>query len=416
MAHETWERRHKIWLALSLCVWIPIVTKAIRKLGTENDFSFCYDAAAAIASGASPYGPELPYFYPPLLALLLVPLSWLPLALAGAIWLLLKIPILYYSANVFAPRDGWSPELRRAWILAAPVLVFRFLDSDLVTGNCNVYLLGGVTLCVDLARRSGSFAAAAALAAVVAVKPSPLYLVPMLFSSGRRKLAVAAALLVPLLLWGPSLLLPEPPVGSRDQFAETVASVLRVEPLPGREAPGDYQPGQSLRPLIHRWTRPIDATSHDRKIVTINFVEWSRAQSEWTYRALAIALAIFGLAWARRKPLEWSVAWGLVLLLLISPYARKAQFVFVLPALLLLIHALAVGRLSPFWGRATLIVYFVLCQLSTRAVWGKDLSKWWVGWGVIGLGALVLLPALARTGRSVAAATPSPPDEVRATS
>ena len=113
------------------------------------------------------------------------------------------------------------------------------------------------------------------------------------------------------------------------------------------------------------------------------------------YRATAAILALIGLAACRGRGATWTVAWGAVLLLLISPYSRKAHFVLLLPAFSLVWESLLAGTARRPRVVATLLALaFVLGQLSTPALWGKSNAALLLGAGVVGMAAMVILPAM----------------------
>src|SRR5687768_18569369 len=78
-----------IWIAFALITIYFFMTTG----GGAIDFEGYYHASQAIAAHDSPYGlreqglSNHPYFYPPLLAIGLLPLTSLPLMAAATIWL-----------------------------------------------------------------------------------------------------------------------------------------------------------------------------------------------------------------------------------------------------------------------------------------------------------------------------------------
>src|SRR4051812_27961858 len=81
------------WLALALAVAILTVelASADPRIG-DDDFGVFYAGAAALAAGQSPYVGD--FVSPPWFALVLAPLTVLPLPAARALWLALNLALL----------------------------------------------------------------------------------------------------------------------------------------------------------------------------------------------------------------------------------------------------------------------------------------------------------------------------------
>ncbi|MFN0058293.1 MAG: glycosyltransferase family 87 protein [Planctomycetota bacterium] len=382
-------------ILIAFFVWAPLCWKGLRRLGDETDFTIYLDAARRLLAWQAIYDGE--YMYPPLLAFLLTPFALLPGWLAGALWLLAKIPLCAWSAHRLLTAGPWSARQRRIGLALAPLLIYRFLDSDLTTGNSNVYVLAGCVLGFAFAAQGRAMTGGLLLAAASAIKLAPLYLVAAAIAnrSFRFALASSCALLVFLAL--PFLGCPEGPhVGLREFNKANTAAILAVdEPVDRNGSDHDlsgYVAGQSLRAFLHRILRPIDASAHDGgEIVAINWCALSGGTVEWIYRILAVlggGLCIWAM---RHRSWRWTIAFACAVLLWLVPYARKGHFVLLLPGYLLMVETLLTARLErKTWIWLTVISSWMLGQLSTSGVWGKPqvtiiLSYCPVGWAAVAL-------------------------------
>ncbi|MGE3164508.1 MAG: glycosyltransferase family 87 protein [Planctomycetota bacterium] len=402
-----WSRALPPWAwGLAVAQWLPILVKAVRNSAEPTDFYVFHAAASRLLAGESVYGPDYAYFYPPLFAYLMTPYAWVPVRAAAIWWAFLQVPCFYYAASRFLP-EASRVGRARPWILAfSPLLVFRFIDSDVVNGNCNVVLLALLAGMVHLLRHERAVWAGGVLAVVGAIKLSPLYLVPTLAIAGRWRAAVAATLIFPVVFAVPFWLQSQEIERSGNHLQEVLRIVLTVAerdddesraahlpPLPPTPEELDgYVPGQSLRPILHRWLRATDATAHDKRTVRLNVVDLAPQTVEWIYRGGAFALALGVLFLMRGTSLRWAIATGLTALLLISPYSRKAHFVFLLPALFLLLELGWTAWRHP--AKVALLVSWSLGQLSARAFLGKTWSKLAVGAGAPFFSAVVVLVGL----------------------
>jgi hypothetical protein len=142
----------------------------------------------------------LPFNYPPHVALLLAPLSLLPLPAAFALWTALQLGLLALAARLIgALSAGWAAAERRQLLVAA--LALPALLGTLMRGNVSLLLLVALLLWLR-ARRGGRPLAAGAWLAAQLIKPQLAALPLASLLGGRRwaELAAAAA-------WGAGLLI-----------------------------------------------------------------------------------------------------------------------------------------------------------------------------------------------------------------
>jgi len=383
----SWKRGQRWIVLIASAAWCSLLVKGVRKLlkGDGNDFTIIYSATERWASGDPIYDGS--YMYPPFFVLLLGPLVIFPVQIAGVIWLIAKIPIFHFSASVLVRAARIPESWRFSAIGLAPVIVYRMLDSDCATGNVNVMLLGAVALAVHWLQSGKESKAGIALGAMAAVKLAPAYLIVALAVARRGKLALSGVLAMTLFLVVPCFMVHEGLGGSFERFLNTSNAVF----VPGEIGDGGsgYVPGQSLRALSHRLLRPIDATAHDQgRHVTINVLDTSAATAELTYRGLAALLALAGLFWVRRREPAEVIALALIVMLLVSPYSRKAHFVLLLPA-----YCICLGLLG---ARLYGVSSWAVIQLTTRSVWGKATAALFVAYCPFAFGSALLIPVLLR--------------------
>lgn len=121
--------------------------------GYIGDFSHFYYAAKAVREGVDPYSVhERGYLYLPLLAILMVPLTVLPIGWAGAVWAMVNAfmlgAVLVLGAREFARRLG-SEQDRLAISVAALVTLGVLLDktrTELRLGQTDVLIALGLVV------------------------------------------------------------------------------------------------------------------------------------------------------------------------------------------------------------------------------------------------------------------------------
>ncbi len=223
-----------------------------------SDFAAYWGAAAELLQGRSPYG-HITYVYPPLLAVILIPLALLPYLAARRVFLALSVAMLLIAAEIVARGRRGFPRL---WPFLA-LAVVGTASENLVLGQAQPLLLLLVTASFVAARRGRPATAGAGLGLAAAVKLWPALLLAAPAGHARRRAVAAGALvlgaglvLVPLVrvLPGPSA----PPAtdyafGTPAVLNGSVAGLaMRTASFPGSGAPPPpswYQVGGALQTL-----------------------------------------------------------------------------------------------------------------------------------------------------------------------
>ncbi len=372
-----------------------------------NDFEMFWEGARRTLSGGDVLAvegwgyPYLPTFYA-----VMAPLGLLPLGAAAIAWHAAKAALL---GAVFAglwkllDRAGFQAQTPLASVVAA-VGMARSLDSDLQLGQSNVVVLALMAAAIYalLTHRDELAGLAAALAALYKVTPGLL----LVHLAWKRSWRAAAWSGIGLALFG--ALLPAAALGpgeTRRIYEHFYEKLVRpqLEGDHAREAEG-FMPGQSLAPVLHRWLTPIAAVIPDRgreasgEPIRINVVSLDERTAGRIARALQIAL-VLGMLWltrplgdeVRRAPRALLEA-GLVVavMLLASPYARKAHFVsLAIPLATCAAYALRHREKSP----ALLVLVLVAALLPAVAapdILGRDLANRVNAYGTFTAAALLL--------------------------
>jgi hypothetical protein len=168
------------------------------------DFTVYYAAASAMSHGQNPYilanltqhvppsaiNPVLTYSYPPLLALLIVPLTAVPLEMASHLWLTINLLAPGVSAGMVLWAAGWKPKPIIVAALLLGAIFFLPCLYTYISGQASLWSLLWASLGLFLFSRK-YHAPAGASWALAWAKPHPLPLLPIdLFFKNRRGLAV----------------------------------------------------------------------------------------------------------------------------------------------------------------------------------------------------------------------------------
>ncbi len=207
--------------------WFDVRERARLDRGLKRhrtDFTVYTAAATALAEGADPYEARSPrgwrYVYPPFLAVVLAPLTRLPVPDAALVWYALSVAALA-AAGVATARTLGPPT---PWIAAGAALALcaPFVGQCLQRGQVTTLLLASQVGALVSLRRGRDVTAGLLLAFGVAVRLTPLLLAGMVgiaclrrFLAGERAAALRfpagllaglaiAFVVVPVLALGPA--------------------------------------------------------------------------------------------------------------------------------------------------------------------------------------------------------------------
>ena len=315
-------------------VWWLVAWSDARAGRERNDFlNYSLRAAEVISAGQDPYDREIVgrnYNYFPLNATLLLPLTHLSHPSAQGFWTALNlyfvVGIVFFGGRL-AGREG-----ERRWVWAVAVLLAaRFFADNLKLGqwNTSVCFLTFLGLYLVACRRPLAGGISISLAA--GLKYMPVFFLPYLLLKKQWKASLA--MVCGAAFW--ILVLPSVVLGPK-----THAFLFRRFIEHGLEhtrgmVEGTAVNGHSLFVFVYRLMTPaFDKSKAGYPPVRINLFDFSPGAAENVALIVVGLLVIFTL-WVlfrgrSRKPREGitgdEVALVFAVLLMVSPEARKAQF------------------------------------------------------------------------------------------
>ena len=166
------------------------------QIGRARGWAAMYDPSIFLPAVTAVVGRPLPYLNPPELAWLVLPLSWLPYALAGWIWTGVLAAAFAIAWSLAAPGPR-SVRLVHGLVAATLLPVF----VGFLFGQVSLIVVAAVVLCWWLIRRGRPWLAGVALAAL-SLKPQVAFLVPLaLLAAGYWRVVLGwLAVTVPLAL------------------------------------------------------------------------------------------------------------------------------------------------------------------------------------------------------------------------
>jgi Glycosyltransferase family 87 len=360
---------------LTLAAILIVAAAFTQKVSDKMPDFEVYWTAAVRARAAEPlYRAEDAHFqfkYLPAFAVLAIPIGFLPLPAAKAVWFTTSVALLVI---LIASGIRMLPEIRRPrWFLvaAAVVVMGKFYGHELVLGQVNLLLGVLVGAAVVLLRGRHEAAAGALLAAAVIVKPYAVIFLPWL--AARRRVASIGAATGGLLF---ALLLPTTIYGV-DGNVRLLADWWRT--VAGSTAP--------------------NLLNNDNVSAAAMWAKWLGPGDRAAWLATATGLLLLGaaaLVHARRADLRFpeglEAAFLLTLIPLLSPQGWDYVFLLATPAVLILTNYSEEFRPS---ARAVLVAALLTIGLSLFDVMGRATYARFMALSIISVCFLIVVTMLA---------------------
>ncbi|MEX2119679.1 MAG: glycosyltransferase family 87 protein [Pirellulales bacterium] len=406
------------WILIAAAALFIVFGFVFTRKGERSEWHTCYiRAARRMQAGLVIHRAEpVAYAYPPAMALLAVPFSWLDNRQSLAAWYALNV---LATSIVFA--SAWrltgGPPLKRLsgrWLATAllgTLLAGRFLAAPLENQQFDMVIAALLLVGCCRLGRGRDIAAGVWLGAAAAMKCTPLLFAPYLVYRGKFKAALLLVAVALALNGASDLVYPKQDGGSY-LVDWTSTFLLKV----ARTAPGvwdsDLVLNQSLAGLINRLVQSGFPTTADRLPSALAGL---MPRQVWLIRGLvafsaAALVAVF--AWRLGKPFSAPAAASLdsrplpldqvqtgiecaavlCLMLLLSPMSSKAHYVVLLPACFLFARLLVNERRTwLYWLLPPLLATGPLCS---KGLVGKTLGDLTLAWGLPTWFALLLLAVM----------------------
>jgi hypothetical protein len=355
----------------------------------QNDFNVYYYAGREVLAGRDPYqnslGPWTPYLYPPVLAVLIVPLALLPVQAAAFIWFIVSATSFVLAARLASmlsvcgvasgsdPNRDQTESDREALVgLIAMIVVGRFALDCFAMGQVNAIVASLAVAHVYLYAKGRLRLSAFALALGAAIKLTPAVLIVYHLAKGRISFAIKSSLMLVVLLAASFLVFGPRAAGALRSFGEqTIAN--------GQGFDFGYSGNQSIRALESRLLSQGE--------------ESSRRPYDTPSLAISLVLTIVALFAARKRAPEIAAAApAFCCMVFLSPLAWKSHFI----ALILPVAYLAARAVKATSGRSRALAVcmitaaFGLFTLTSPTLIGTRAAEWADNHSLVLAGALLI--------------------------
>ena len=334
--------------------------------------------------------------YPPLFALLMVPLTFLPMWARNVVWYGVLVSATYGCFRIcemLAVRTFQVAREELFWLrLLSVVLSLKFVLSVFENQAYDSLVFFFILMGLYGLSQNRTFATAMGLAAATALKPTPaLMLVYALFLRKWKVFALGVG------VWAALSLLPDvffTPNQPGPGFLLTWIADVALGGLLGT-TPDAYYPlmkdvgllNQSLKGFVFgvlHVRSGAELAAHARTILYVVYLVYGLA-----------ALAVLLLSTKAEGALLWGASVILISMLLLSPVSSKSHFVVLLLPHMAIVAYLIRHREARRAAVPLLCASFVLNTLTSKLFLGRELSNQMLASGCITLGTLLLLAVVA---------------------
>jgi len=404
-----------IVVILAVVVICVSSSRMIRHPFSYGDFGVYLHAARLMASGQNIYATPVEngglfYIYPPLLALLFIPLTHIPENLSIVLWTVLNVALIAWivpaACELFSGARFSTLPAKTRWAIGffSLLLTGRFILQHLDRGQTNILEVALLVLGIRLIKRESWWTvlggAVIGISIALKVLPGP-FLIWLVLEKQIKALAgvgigLAAGLVSPALLVG----------------WKTNASLLStwfndyVLDNAKRDSTLGLGFNYSIRGVLHRLFTPVAAFEHGGRFYSLTITHAPLSfiyAADWVFRFAIVALIVF--YWFRYRNSSDLVLNGggtavvFAAIPLLFPTAQQNYFVFLLPAVIYAMYLQFGLKREDASFDAWMAAFFVLSTLTARGFCGKLFSDVFVATGCVVWGTLCLIAAMFRAAR-----------------
>jgi hypothetical protein len=412
--HSTKLARIYRWTIIlgSLLAIISASDKMINSDLATGDMEAYLHAARLMRDGQDIYAtpsrpPEmggLYYIYPPALAVLFIPLTFIPVEAAIVLWCIINVALLgwiigaFYHAMTGVRLDSLPAEQRWTIIFFSLLPVSRFILHHLFYGQANILILALAVAGVGKIQKTNPLAGGLALGLSVAIKvvTYPLCLWLLLKRNARAMsgviLGTAVGFFLPALVTG---------------FGRNLDNLLfwlrSIAMYDLREAKVPLYVNVSMQAQLHRFFSDGPAFEYSGRQYYLTLFRLSDTSLRLAEQAALLAMfAAIVLYWRRFRHSDELVSnWGGIalsfcLIPVFSPFAQKHYFVLLLPAFIYIAYVWLFLHLDDRLFRWIAAGSFALLFLTNEEFCGEWLGAIFTGSGCIVWGSLLAAAAIVR--------------------
>lgn len=406
------ERNVKAYRVLAtIAIILTIVSssgKMIRSTLAKGDIEAYLNAANLSLTGGNIYttlsSGGVPYLYPPLFAVLFIPLTLVPIEVAIVLWCLLNVFLIGWVIVAFCDAMTGIPFFalpsKTRWAIGffSILLTSRFLLNHLAYGQANILIMALAVLGLRILSR-GKLAGSVIIGVSIAIKvitfPFAIWFIKNIkVMFGIMVGAITGWLLPALILgfdrnwqflkfWFKNIVFRS---NLSDQIVFNVSSQAQLQRFFTDTVAFEYNGHQYYLTIFQASSQTL-------------YIAWCLI-----LLAAASAIVFYKLRYRKRAELvsQWGgVALTFSLLPLFPPTTQKHYFVMLLPSYIYIVYVWYCLRLKDKWFRGLVVGSFILTSLTVEGISGKLLGDVFTSIGCLIWGTLLLSAAIFRAAETL---------------
>ncbi|OOQ60791.1 glycosyltransferase 87 family protein [Mucilaginibacter pedocola] len=304
-----------------------------------HDFEVFVDAGGKIIQGKNIYAPPfaqgLQYYYSPLFALLLAPLSGLPIIISQLLWLTVSYFLLYriwQLVAVYFDVTQFSKKQLQLWFIISLLLSIRFILVDVGYVQMTIFMLWATLESIQLINRGRNIPGAALLALAINIKLLPLAFVFYLVYRNKLKAASFTCVFYLIYLFIPALYL------GWQRNLDLVHNWFTLLNPGNKEWTVEAEDGpSSLVALIPVYLMATTGVLSFKR----NFLNLPFQQVSLILNIVRLCVVLLTLAFLRTWPFKavkstlrqfWEMSYIFIAVPLLYPHQQQYAFVYIIPA------------------------------------------------------------------------------------
>ncbi len=356
-----------------------------------NDFLSYYDAGMNFRMlldniyAAGKYSGMMNH-YPPVFAMLMVPLTLLPPIVAGYVFFLAKLACVICVLRIL-PEFFEDKKVSAAAFWLAFFMSFRFIIDDFRLGQVNIFLAAFLVFAVYFKAKNKFWLSALFLSLAVSIKIFPvLFIVYYLFKKEFKYTGITILMLVVLNLI--------PGIFYTAKYPALLGYFVNESILNAASGPNSGIANQSIYGMLMRYLGPNSTDTGE--IHFVNFASLQFAGIKLVYYILSLLFIVLALLPALKKdksPDIYALGNVFLICLILPMVARKSNFVFVyFPALMLFA---GMHRERVYKSAYSLLVWipFALLCFTADGLIGRKASNVFEAFSALTIGAIFLIAA-----------------------
>ncbi|HVS27612.1 MAG TPA: glycosyltransferase family 87 protein [Burkholderiales bacterium] len=408
------EKLVKFYRVLAAIAVLAVIYLACAKLIknpiAKVDLEVYLHAAKLLLAGNNPYLTSIPagvyyYLYPPLLAFLFIPFTFIPINAVVVLWCVLNVLLTGWIMKTFYELISGTPffevPAKTRWVICFFSLLptARFIFNHLSYGQSNIAMLALALLGLVYWKKEKPVAGGAAIGLSIAIKVISLPLAVWFLARRnlRVTLGIVAGLIIGLLL--PALLLG---FGKNLEFLDYwVRNIVLYDDLRNTKWP--LHVNLSLQAQLYRFFSDTAAFEFNGKLYSLTLFAVPVETLHLIGRLIVILIAgtPAWYAYKYRKHGALVLQWGGIaltfsLMPLFATVMQKHYLVLLLPAYLYVMHLWYDEKLEDKMFRSLVPASMALLTLSSAVFCGEFLSRLLAASGCLALGVLLLSAAIFR--------------------